>query len=343
VVATGGVATGGMATGGRATGGMAAGGRATGGDSSTGGRTGRNTGGAPPTGGASSSGAAGEAATGGSAGAGGGSAGAGGGGTGDPTMSEGCGSPAAAENGNGQSINVGGSNRTYNLRIPDDYDMNHPYRLMISYHWMGGTANNVSPNYYDLWNLSEGSTIFVAPQGNNNAWSNPGGEDVEFSRALIEQLESQLCIDKSRIFCEGFSMGGSMSYAMASAMPETIRAVAVHSGGSMSGTTRGHDGPVAYFMTHGTQDSVCTYPGYGVPQLQDFAGVNGCTQPDPSLSANAFEAALPEPNSSAGACVSFEGCQEGYPVRACLFVGDHTASPGGNWVPGETWDFISQF
>jgi hypothetical protein len=111
----------------------------------------------------------------------------------------------------------------------------------------------------------------------------------------------------------------------------------------MSGTTRGHTGPVAYFMTHGTKDSVCTYPEYGVPQLQDFAKVNGCTKPDPSLSATAFEAALPEPTSSAGACVEFEGCKAGYPVRACLFVGDHTASPGGNWVPGETWKFLSQF
>jgi hypothetical protein len=60
-------------------------------------------------------------------------------------------------------------------------------------------------------------------------------------------------------------------------------------------------------LTHGTQDNVCTYPRYGVPQLQDFAKVNGSTTPDPTLSATAFEAALPEPTGSSGACVSFEG------------------------------------
>ena len=113
----------------------------------------------------------------------------------------------------------------------------------------------------------------------------------------------------------------------------------------MSGSTSGHNKPVAYFMTHGTKDSVCTYPTYGVPQLQDFAKVNGCTKPDPSLSATAFEAALPEPTSTAGACVEFEGCKQGYPVRSCLFVGDHTPSPDGTsgWVPKESWKFISQF
>jgi poly(3-hydroxybutyrate) depolymerase len=262
----------------------------------------------------------------------------------DVVKSDGCGKAATAKNGNDQSISVGGSNRTYNLKIPDNYDQDKAYRLIVSYHWMGGTAKNVTDgSYYGLLSLSQGSTIFVAPQGTGNGWSNSGGADVTFSRALITQLESQLCIDKSRIFCEGFSMGGSMSYAMASAAPEIIRAVAVHSGGSMSGSTRGHTGPVAYFMTHGTKDSVCTYPGFGVPQLQDFAKVNGCTKPDPSLDATAFEAALPEPTSAAGACVSFEGCKAGYPVRACLFVGDHTASPSGNWVPGETWKFLSQF
>jgi poly(3-hydroxybutyrate) depolymerase len=260
----------------------------------------------------------------------------------DPVKSDGCGKATTAKTGNGQTISVNGSNRTYNLKLPDSYDMNKAYRLIVAYHWLNGTANNVtSDNYYGLWSLSQNSTVFVAPQGINNGWSNSGGGDVEFSRQLITQLESQICIDKSRIFCEGFSMGGSMSYAMACAMGDSIRAVAVHSGGAMSGCVS-HNKPVAYFMTHGTQDSVCTYPGYGVPQLQDFAKVDGCKSPDPTLNATQFEAALPNPTSSAAACIDFTGCQAGYPVRSCLFVGDHTWNPAG-WTPGETWKFISQF
>jgi polyhydroxybutyrate depolymerase len=314
VSASGGRPRGGTSSGGAATGGTASGGTATGGQA-TGGK-----------------------ATGGTMGTGGGSSGAGG-----ATMSPGCGKAKTANTGNGQQITVGTSTRTYNLRIPDPYDMNKPYRLMVAYHWLNGTAQNVTDqNYYGLWSSSAGSTVFVAPQGINNGWSNSGGQDVEFSRTLINQLENQLCIDTSRIFCEGFSMGGSMSYAMACAMGSAIRAVAVHSGGPMSGCVS-HSTPVAYFMTHGINDSVCTYPGYGVPQLQDFAKVDGCTNPDPNLSAANFEAALPNPTSSAGACLSFTGCRAGYPVRSCLFVGDHTWQPSGNWVPTETWNFISQF
>jgi poly(3-hydroxybutyrate) depolymerase len=336
-VGTGGAETGGTTsgTGGRGSGGVTA---------QTGGTTGRGgaaTGGRPGTGG--TTGGLGGTNTGGQAT--GGTTGAGG----ESAKSDGCGKTPTLKSGSGLSISVSGTSRTYNLKVPDPYDNNNAYRLIMSYHWLGGTADNVSNGsvakpYYGLWDLAGGSTIFVAPQGTGNAWSNSGGVDVEFSRQLITLIESEFCIDKSRIFCEGFSMGGSMSYAMACGMGDVIRAVAVHSGGTMSGCAK-HDKPVAYFMTHGTKDSVCTYPSFALPPLMDFAKMNGCTNPDPTLSQTAFEALLPEPTSTAGACMDFEGCKEGYPVRACLFVGDHTPSPDGTngWVPKESWKFFSQF
>lgn len=247
----------------------------------------------------------------------------------------------------GNTIMVNGASRSYNLKIPDNYDPKKPYRLIFSFHWLNGTANDISKGsgtakaWYGLWDLAQGSTIFVAPQGINNGWSDAkrtnskGGDDIELTKALLTFMEDSYCIDTTRIFAEGFSMGGSMSYAVACALGDQFRGVAVHSGGPMSGCVTPHNKPVAYFMTHGTKDSVCTYPGYGVPQLQDFAKVNGC-----------MDATLPTPTSSASACVDFMGCTAGYPTRSCLFVGDHTPSPGGTgntWVPGETWKFISQF
>lgn len=270
---------------------------------------------------------------------------------GGTNRSEGCGKVPTITSGNGKQISVGGTNRVYNIKVPDDYDSSKPYRLIVGYHGASLSANIVTnENYYGLLPISQGSTIFVAPQGLptggpfGDGWSNTNGADVEFSRQLIAQLESDLCIDKDRIFAEGFSMGGSMAYAMACGAPDIIRAVAVHSGGPMSGCAT-HDTPVAYFMTHGTQDSICTYPQFGVPELQDFAQVNGCTVPNPAFGANQFEAALPNPTDMSSSCIEFDGCMAGYPVRSCLFVGDHMWNPGGpsTWVPGEVWDFFTQF
>jgi poly(3-hydroxybutyrate) depolymerase len=272
---------------------------------------------------------------GGFAGTPGGTAGAEGGGDG-VVASSGCGAPDWPDN-DRYTIDISGTNREYILRIPDDYDPSRPYRLVLSFHWLNGTADNVangggttSGPYYGLWDLAEGSTIFVAPQGINNSW--PSG-NVPFASALLDRLTSELCIDESRVFSTGFSMGGSMSYAVACGLGSRIRGVAVYSGGPMSGCDP-HDEPVAYFMSHGTQDSVCTYPGFGVPQINDFAEVNGCTPRN-----------MPEPSGNTPSCVDFEGCMEGYPARACIFVGDHTPSPNGQntWVPEEAWNFLSQF
>jgi polyhydroxybutyrate depolymerase len=257
--------------------------------------------------------------------------------SGDVVPSMGCG--AAEWPGNDRyTIDISGANREYILRAPDDYDPSRPYRLVVAFHWLSGTAENVangggttSGPYYGLWDLAEGSTIFVAPQGIDNSW--PSG-NVPFASALIDRLTSEFCIDESRIFATGFSMGGSMSYAVACGLGSRIRGVAVYSGGPMSGCDP-HDEPVAYFMSHGTQDSVCTYPGFGVPQIEDFAEVNGCTP-----------RSMPEPSGNEPSCVDFEGCMEGYPARACIFVGDHTPSPRNGqdtWVPEEAWNFLSQF
>ncbi len=356
----GGAGTGGASTGAggtrSGTGGGSGGSPETGGSSTrpdaTGGRVG--TGGRTTGAGGSGSGGNNTSTGGGNTGRGGGTTGGMGGGStggqtaggttgagGDPVKSAGCGKTPSLKTGKALSISVSGTDRTYNLSVPDNYDNSHPYRLIMSYHWMNGTANNVTDGsmakpYYGLWDLAAGSTIFVAPQGTSNMWSNSGGVDVEFSRQLITLIESEFCIDTSRIFCEGFSMGGSMSYAMACAMGDVVRGVAVHSGGSMSGCVKPHDKPVAYFMTHGTEDTMCDYKTFGLPILADFAKVNGCTTTTD---------ALPVPTSTAGACLDFEGCKAGYPVRACSFVGPHTPSPDGTsgWVPKESWKFISQF
>jgi polyhydroxybutyrate depolymerase len=282
------------------------------------------------------------------AGSDGGTAAGSGGAAANDVKTAGCGASSWPMSKAGLTIDVSGTSRSYILRIPDDYDTNHPYRLILAFHWLNGTAENVANGnsgatgkpFYGLWDLAGGSTIFVAPQGAGNAWPDSGhsdtteGQDLAFTRALLAQLESQLCIDKTRIFAEGFSMGGSMSYAVACAMGDIVRGVAVHSGGPMSGCVQ-HDKPVAYFMTHGTQDQVCTYPAYGVPQLEDFAMLNGC-----------MSQTLPMPSGQMPSCVDFEGCSAAHPTRACIFVGPHTPSPpmtSNTWVPQETWDFISQF
>jgi hypothetical protein len=260
------------------------------------------------------------------------------------------------------TINVsaaGAGNRDYILRLPGDYDKNHPYPLFFAVHCMSGSADNVAHSepdnraqyeYLGLWKFAnptngKGTTIFCAPEGISAAWGQ-GQKDLEFFRAMIRKFEAELCIDQSRIFSIGFSMGGSMSYALACAMPDTMRAIGMLSGGSMSGCT-GTRGPVPIFITHGTQDDRCTWPGSGYPQIKDLAARDGCDPIDiPSQVQQNPPADQMHP-----VCFEYKNCKPGFPCRACIFKGGHIGSPGtegtygknNTWTDDSAWSYFKRF
>jgi poly(3-hydroxybutyrate) depolymerase len=274
--------------------------------------------------------------------------------------SSGCGKATSLKGESKNTINVtesGAGNREYYIRLPDDYDPNHPYALWFAIHCLNGSAENVAHSetdnranyeYFGMWKLAnpaggKATTIFVAPQGINAGWGQ-GAKDLAFFRAMMSKFESELCIDTSRIFASGFSMGGSMSYALACAMPDKMRAIGMYSGGSMSGCDQSKRGPVSVFISHGTEDGTCTWPGSGVPQINDLAQRCGCQTED--LAAECKPTSIMNP-----VCITYKGCNPGYAAEACIFKGPHIGSPGtqgtygknDTWVPQKHWDFVKQF
>lgn len=243
-----------------------------------------------------------------------------------------------------KTIQSGGMNREYILRVPDDYDSSKPYRLIIAYHWLNGNADQVANGggstedpYYGLWDLAENSTIFVAPEGLDAGWANSGGRDLTLTDAILDEVMGDLCIDKTRIFATGFSYGAGMSYAIACARADVFRGVALYAGAQLSGCEGGTT-PIAYFHAHGVGDSVLNI-SQGRSLRDHFVEVNGCTPQNP-----------PEPGQNSGThiCTSYEGCSEGHPLRWCAHGGDHNPTEkdqgqSKSWVPDEAWAFISQF
>ncbi len=376
--ATGGSAvggTGGLSTGGTPTGGTPpAGGATTGGLANTGGTPtggvtttgGAPMGGAPTGGGGTDTGGAGTGGTD-TGGAGTGGAPTGGAPTGGAStgQSPGCGTTptiSSDQYNNGQPISISAANmqRRYILSVPDNYDNTHPYKLIIAWHQLDGNDVQMYNNgYYHLRDLSGGSAIFVAPNGQKNGqpcsgtgngdggcgWPNGNGSDMALSDAVVNELKENFCIDTNRIFATGWSYGGSMSYANACERPlggsmngvdGYIRAAAIYSGAVMSpfGGCAPSDTPVAYYASHGTGDSVLTYDG-GVSMAQNWANVNGCNWTTPARATGSH------------ICTEMTGCTEGYPVTFCSFNGPHTPDPsdggGGSWQYQVVWDFFDQF
>jgi poly(3-hydroxybutyrate) depolymerase len=246
------------------------------------------------------------------------------------------------------TIQSSGKSRSFILKVPDNYDNNHPYRLAFGFHWWGGTAGDVASGgsdgnawaYYGMLSQSNNTTIFVAPQGISNAWANSGGEDVTFADDMIRVIGGALCVDTAQVFSVGFSYGGAMSYALACARPTVFRAVAaIAAPGQISGCSGGTQ-PVAYLGIHGISDNIQS----GRSLRDRFVRNNGCTAQNP-----------PEPaqGSLTHTLTSYLGCRAGYPVVWAAFDGGHQQGPvdgcagcesgARSWVKPEVWRFFTQF
>lgn len=265
-----------------------------------------------------------------------------------PTGGSGCGKAPTLSSGT-HTIQTNGKSRTFILRVPANYNNSNPYRLIFAFHWRGGTMQEISSggtsgtpwSYYGQQEQSNNSAILVAPQGFGNGWGNAGGEDITFVDDMITRIESGLCVNPRQRFALGFSWGGGMSYAIACARPTVFRAVAVISGGQISGCSGGTQ-PIAYFGLHGISDNVLSI-SQGRSLRDTFVRNNGCAAQNP-----------PEPGAGSRTHITTtcSGCRSGYPVQWAAYDNGHMPGPVDGtyaesgittWTKGEIWRFFAQF
>ncbi len=322
---TGGAATGGTAAGGAPTGGMTAMGGASAGTSGAGGA-------APNPGGAAG---AGGALGGAGGGASGGAAGSGGAGGGAPsTRSPGCGKTTARPNRRTQqTMQIAGATRYYLLDVPEN-DGQTPLSLVFGVH--GFDMNNVA--VVDLFNFtsrSNGKAITVLPQGEGpppgdvshwgdmvlkSTWG-ANAANYEFIQALKTDIEEKYCVDPSREFISGFSMGGFFTNALACEHPDWFRGFAPVAGGGPMGCTNANAKP-AIMIHHGTADDIVTIDN-GEGSRDFWRDRNACQMAG---------------KSSFSGCTSYDGCPEQSPVVWCIGNFNHTIN---STTAANIWSFFS--
>ena len=126
-----------------------------------------------------------------------------------------------------------GEKRDYLLYVPRSYDRTKPTALVISIHSaaMWGAAQKETSQ----WNrvADRDGFIVVYPSGLSGdgprIWreDNETGlrKDVRFISELIDTLEAAYNIDRTRIYANGLSNGGGMSFALSCTMSDRIAAV----------------------------------------------------------------------------------------------------------------------
>jgi polyhydroxybutyrate depolymerase len=166
-------------------------------------------------------------------------------------------------------ITVNGETRTYWLYVPNNVQSNAA--LVVSLHGASNSMTNqhpMRPNVAD----KEGF-IVVYPQGKEiyfpvfggsvTGWDASGAEneDVDFIRAVVEDVKKNYSVDSKRIYCCGFSNGGMMTYALTNTCSTLFAAYASISGFPLNEFHFRHTGerPVPFLHIHGKADDFVKY------------------------------------------------------------------------------------
>ncbi len=254
----------------------------------------------------------------------------------ESTTSSGCGTEPTLQNSpstnmyNYNTVMSGGTARRYVLRMPENYDRTRPYQLILGFHGFGNTPANIAgnPAFLGLYELSEGSTIFIAPEAVDQSWSID--TDITFVDDILEQVKADLCIDTARVVVQGFSQGGAMVRELACQRPGVFLAAVAHSAGGIAAPATCE--PIPFFGSLGQQESG---GGGQLGQTEVFAVAAGCNVET-----------LPAAPTGGHLCTQYEGCAEEYPVMWCPYDGGHTPLPNdagqnSSWMPEEVWSFLS--
>lgn len=202
-------------------------------------------------------------------------------------------SPSSA----GQTVSLlldfAGQERSYLLHIPIGYDAAKSYPLMISYHGDGGTGEGQRQKTgFD--EIADNSGFLVAYPDSNpgyrdgRQWELFGeSNDVDFTGALIREISSLYSVDTTRVYVNGFSMGGGMAQAAACSLSTRIAGMAnvANNLGPTKAAACHPSLPITTVHFHGTADPVSLYSGgnykggdtYSAFETAEFwAEVNGC-------------------------------------------------------------------
>lgn len=246
-----------------------------------------------------------------------------------------------AANRSTSTIVSSGLTREYILYVPPTYDRTRPTPLVISLHGaiMWPAAHQVTSQ----WNrvADREGFIVVYPSGltgdGPRHWEatshGDSSRDVVFIGDLIDGLERAYNIDPARIYANGLSNGGGMSFVLSCRMSDRIAAVGlVASAQLLPWSACADDRPVPMINFHGTAD-LAPYDGgksWVAPQTlpsqpvwtANWARRNRCAM-TPTESRVATDVTR----------IAYEDCASGAPAILYRIEGGGHTWPGGGHLP----------
>lgn len=237
-----------------------------------------------------------------------------------------------------RTLTVHGAERRVTLDVPDSVRPGTPVPLLLDFHGFGHSGSGmwrVSP----FKALAETAGFITAyPDGlpvtlnlRGEASTGPGWQfhglddnrDLEFTRALLDDLERRYCLDRGRIYATGFSNGAYFTQVLACAMADRVAAIAPVGGGALPYPCT-PSRPVPILIQHGSEDTLIP-PDWARRARDQWRKIDGCTG---------------DASRADGATCERWTCRAGTAVAYCEEAYAH------HWPPQaaqRVWDFVSRY
>lgn len=253
------------------------------------------------------------------------------------TRTSNCAAPPPAPGLYDVSIQHQGNDRAYRLYVPASYDPGAGTPVVLNFHGTGGSPEAMIVLSAMNDHADERGILVVYPEGlpagglpvfdaGLRDFSAEPRDDVDFARAIVDDVAHRYCVDRNRVYSTGLSNGARMSYRIACEAADFVAAIAPVAGVlSLDPTDCWPSRPVPSIAFHGTADRIAPYDSAGgfstrsAPAMLDvWAEKNACRDDTGVLTEEGL-----------ARCEGHVACAEGADTLLCTIADGGHCWPGG--------------
>lgn len=232
--------------------------------------------------------------------------------------------------------------REYLVHTPSGFTQDAYYPIVLMYPGKGATAEAAQAAY----GLDALPAIVIYPHPTIStdgfmAWQgapySSQSDDVAFTGAILKKTESDLCVDRTRVYAVGMSNGGGFASLLACKLADKFAAYATISGAMYEPYNDcTPPRPTPLLSVHGDLDPIVPYRGSIVRRLPAVetwaskrAAMNGCTVQTTQNQGITL------------AVTTWSGCKDNATVESIRVIGGGHA--WGDVTNDTIWQFLSRF
>ncbi len=147
------------------------------------------------------------------------------------------------------------ADHTYWVYVPDDYDPNIAYSVVVWLHPQGKHKPNDIEDFISSWTsyCDDNNIILVCPQSDNPRGWTPG--EADFVTQAVRSVASTYTVDTRRVVAHGMGMGGEMALYLgfqARTLIHGVATVSAHLGSNPREKIANQ--PLSFFLVVGAKD-----------------------------------------------------------------------------------------